>query len=55
VAWDETKFHEQKKRLDSLKMEKGAEATDVNKDGKVDSEDAAQAGRRCAPAKCIVS
>ena len=32
-----------------------AEALDANKDGKVDARDAAEVGRRCSPAKCIIS
>lgn len=32
-----------------------AEALDANKDGKVDARDAAEVGRRCSPAKCVIS
>ena len=48
VSWDSTKYYYSNRR-------QSAEALDANKDGKVDARDAAEVGRRCSPAKCIIS
>jgi hypothetical protein len=48
VSWDSTKS-------DRTETRQGTEALDANKDGKVDAQDAAELGRRCAPAKCVIS
>ena len=45
-SWDATKYSNRRQ---------SAEALDANKDGKVDARDAAEVGRRCSPAKCIIS